>query len=133
MNTIEPTYYHLHPDGSHSVANPMADLTKAAQDVLAERQRQIEREGYTPEHDDEHTADDLADAAAAYALIAHFACTGLAAADVWPWDLDSFKPRDQRQNYVRAAALLQAAIERLDRAATHGVMGTPADQPKGGA
>jgi hypothetical protein len=96
-------------------------LTKAAADVLAERQRQIEREGYTTEHDDEHTADDLADAGAAYALVAHFARTGIPAADVWPWEPQSFKPRDQRQNYVRAAALLQAAVERLDRAAARGV------------
>lgn len=99
-------------------------FSQAALDVTAERRRQIATEGYTPEHDDEHTADDLADAAAAYALVGHFARTGIPAADVWPWEPESFKPRGQRQNYVRAAALLLAAIERIDRAA-YGVLGTP--------
>src|SRR6185369_13587313 len=30
-----------------------APMTQAARDVLAERQRQIEKEGWTPEHDDQ--------------------------------------------------------------------------------
>jgi hypothetical protein len=89
--------------------------SKAWLDVLSERQRQVSAEGWTPEHDDEHSADDLADAAASYALVAHFARTGIAASDVWPWDEESFKPKGPRRNYVRAAALLLAAIERLDR------------------
>jgi len=38
-------------------------MTKAALDVLAERRRQIEAEGWTPEHDDEHDAGALALAA----------------------------------------------------------------------
>ncbi len=41
-------------------------LSQAAQDVLAERQRQVEKEGWTPGHDDEHTDGSLAFAAACY-------------------------------------------------------------------
>lgn len=49
----------------------MADFTpsKALADVTTERQRQIEVEGYTAQHDDEHDCDGaLSRAAACYAL-----------------------------------------------------------------
>jgi hypothetical protein len=90
-------------------------LSKAARDILAERERQQTAEGYTTARDDFYVPDDLADAAGAYALVGHFGRTGIAAADAWPWDASTFKPRDQRRNYVRAAALLQAAVELIDR------------------
>lgn len=41
-------------------------LTDAARDVLAERQRQISAEGWTPEHDDEHADGSLSQAALTY-------------------------------------------------------------------
>lgn len=85
--------------------------TQAAVDVLAERRRQVEREGWTPEHDDTHEFGDLAFAAACYAT----AGEGDAPPAVWPWDRESWKPRDCRRNMVKAAALLLAEIERLDR------------------
>ena len=44
------------------------DPTQAVLDVLAERRRKIEVEGWTPEHDDEHSAHELAEAAACYCL-----------------------------------------------------------------
>ena len=34
---------------------------------------------------------------------------------VWPWDRQWWKPKSRRRNLVRAAALLIAAIERIDR------------------
>lgn len=43
----------------------------AARDVLAERRRQIEAEGWTPEHDDAYAEGDLAQAASCYSLYAH--------------------------------------------------------------
>lgn len=91
----------------------IVDATGAAHDVLAERRRQIEREGYAPEHDDTHEFGDMAFAAACYAT----AGEGDAPPAVWPWGVDHWKPRDARRNMVRAAALLLAEIERLDRAA----------------
>lgn len=50
-----------------------ARMTTAARDVLAERQRQVSAEGWTPEHDDEHRSGDMARAAASYAAqaVAH--------------------------------------------------------------
>ena len=87
--------------------------TKALHDVLAERQRQIEDEGYTLEHDDEHDQlpGDMAFAAACYAT----AEAGEAPPAVWPWEWAAWKPKDRRRNLVKAAALLLAEIERLDR------------------
>jgi hypothetical protein len=97
-------------------------LTKAAQDVLAERQRQINVEGWTPQHDDQHGNGDMARAAAAYCLnesdVPVLARLAEADRPIWPWPLHWWKPKDRRRNLVRAAALLLAEIERLDRAAT---------------
>lgn len=36
---------------------------------------------------------------------------------IWPWDIAWWKPRTQRENLIRAAALIISEIERLDRAA----------------
>jgi hypothetical protein len=36
---------------------------------------------------------------------------------LWPWATAWWKPRDRRRNLVRAAALVLADIERIDRAA----------------
>ncbi len=86
-------------------------LSNAATDVLAERQRQINAEGWTPEHDDAHTNRELAKAATCYASQYPLA------ASYWPWDLGWWKPADHRRNMVKAGALILAEIERLDRAA----------------
>lgn len=40
------------------------DVARVAADVITERQRQIRQEGWSPEHDDEHTSGELAGAAA---------------------------------------------------------------------
>lgn len=90
-------------------------MTAAARDVLAERRRQIEAEGWTPEHDDEHGAGEMAAAAACYALNA--AGCGCEVARNWPWDRSWWKPSTARRDLVKAAALILAEIERLDRAA----------------
>ena len=90
------------------------DGHEAIVDVLAERQRQIDVEGWTPAHDDEHDGEELAFAASCYCTADH----GEAPPAVWPWDWAWWKPRDHRSNCVRAAALLLAEIERLDRRKT---------------
>jgi hypothetical protein len=104
--------------------------TAAAHDVLVERRRQIEVEGWTPEHDDEHDTGALALAAAAYALDAgdksHPCSQGARGGEVppfWPWMHRSgrhrearwWKPSTPRRNLVKAGALILAEIERLDR------------------
>jgi hypothetical protein len=82
-------------------------------EIAAERRRQVEAEGWTPEHDDEHGNAELAAAAAAY--IRHAAnftgipnSAGYRLANVpagWPWHVSWWKP-------------IVAEIERLDRATT---------------
>ncbi|TIL36198.1 hypothetical protein [Mesorhizobium sp.] len=88
-----------------------ADLVGTAiADIAAERQRQIDAEGWTPEHDDDHDTGEMAQAAACYLIHDLFLGT-------WPWDLVWFKPTDRRRDLVKAGALIIAEIERLDRAA----------------
>jgi len=95
-------------------------MSQAAADVLAERQRQVSAEGWTPEHDDEHSKGDMAMAASCYAAQAYYVpdeakkrtCPGH-----WPWAFEWWKPCDTRRDLVKAGALIVAEIERLDRAA----------------
>ncbi len=93
-------------------------MSKAEQDVLAERQRQIDEEGWTPEHDDAHIGHQLAYAAQSYLYPSYsrdkFPLTNLCPLG-WPWDESQWKPKSYRQNLVRAGALIIAEIERLDR------------------
>lgn len=91
-------------------------MTDAATDVLAERRRQVEAEGWTPEHDDEHARGEIALAAACYALSA----VGVRGGDnaqlrFWPWDDDWWRPSTPRRDLIKAGALILAEIERLDR------------------
>ncbi|WP_214103208.1 hypothetical protein [Acrocarpospora catenulata] len=91
--------------------------------IAAERQRQIEQEGWTAGHDDQHTRGQLAGAAAAYAVAAarmSGASVWTAWADeVWPWSRRAYKPvrDDPIGTLVKAGALLAAEIDRLQRAA----------------
>ncbi len=90
-------------------------VNAAAEDVLTERQRQVDEEGWTAEHDDRLAAGDLARAACAYAVPD---VNAAGARWFWPnWDLAWWKPKDRRRNLVRATALLLAEIDRLDRLA----------------
>ena len=87
-------------------------------DIRAERARQVSVEGWTPAHDDQHAGGDLAVAAACYAFSGsgqRFEATLDQPAAVWPWDRIWWKPKDRRRDLVRAAALIVAEIERLDR------------------
>lgn len=90
-------------------------VTAAAADVLAERQRQMTAEGWTPEGDDRYTYAELSIAAQCYA--AHSGDMGAGVPVQWPWDDEWWKPSDRRRNLIKAGALILAEIERLDRAA----------------
>lgn len=114
---------------------PVAWFSRAVHDVTVERLRQVDAEGWTPEHDDEHREGEMAFAAAGYAVAAsdhtqavvhEFDAHGepTLADDVdrpshapWPhgWD---FKPAPARRLLVKAGALILAEIERLDRLST---------------
>ncbi|CAO3404268.1 hypothetical protein [Azospirillum palustre] len=95
-------------------------MNKAFEDVMAERRRQIEAEGFDTAHDDGHGEGDLALAGACYAryvgTCSPFGYTGISAPKDWPWSPKWFKPTTPRRDLVKAAALILAEIERLDRA-----------------
>ena len=92
----------------------MSELSKAMKDVIAERLRQVNKEGFTYEHDDEHDACELAMAAAAYCEHAINQDDNIPG--FWSWLEKDWNPKDRRRDLVRAAALIIAEIERLDRA-----------------
>lgn len=89
-----------------------AAQTAAARDVLAERARQISVEGWTPEHDDQYVRQELERAAICYIVIG----PNRMSPDDWPFHPKYWRPAKPRRELVKAAALLIAAIERLDRA-----------------
>lgn len=92
--------------------------TQALRDVVAERHRQIESEGWTPEHDDAHDCCEMAAAAACYAVAAnrsHLDNLKVFGVPLWPWATYWWKPSTYRRNLVKAGALILAEIERLDR------------------
>lgn len=108
---------------AHHRTDQAGQVPQAWLDVQAERRRQVEAEGWTPEHDDEHACDEIAAFACFYAMPP-------AARD---WDTSStgygdtlgeailpegWEPKtgDRRRELVKAAALILAEIERLDRA-----------------
>lgn len=101
-------------------------MSAFAMAVLAERQRQITHEGWTPEHDaDLHSPRSLALAAAAYLIgPERFTVTDYEADEnavpcsgrlVWPWELDALKFQNFRRDAVRGCALGLAAGELADR------------------
>lgn len=100
-------------------------LSAFVQAVVAERFRQIEQEGWSSDHDDlEHSPGVLAQAGAAYAIghrsvAAHSASRGeylVHGQELWPWDIDWWKPAERRRDLVKACALIIAEGEKFDRA-----------------
>ena len=87
-------------------------------EIQKEREAQIAK-GFDASHDDNHRLGDLSDAACCYAERAGQS-DGRRAADSeplmgWPWDYDSWKPSTRRNELIKAAALIVAEIEALDR------------------
>lgn len=86
--------------------------------IAQERQRQIEVENWTPEHDDEHQYGELSKAAAVYTLLgtdAHTAIDGEPERSAWPWAGSWFKPTTRLRDLVKAGALIAAEIDRIQR------------------
>ena len=104
--------------GTHEAPPPIAWASDALRDVAAERRRQIEAEGWTPEKDDAYRHGDMSTAAACYAMMgrSHYPVPGNPPPQ-WPWGDSWWKPTTYRRNLVKAGALILAEIERLDRAA----------------
>ncbi|WP_235579692.1 hypothetical protein [Pseudomonas aeruginosa] len=114
---------------AHHRSDQAGQVPQAWLDVQAERRRQITAEGWTPEHDDEHSHGQMARAAACYALAGSSApndgTAALLVSLAWPWDEQWWKPSTARRDMVKACALGLAEIERLDRAAA--TQGGPRD------
>jgi hypothetical protein len=89
-------------------------------EIATERARQIGGEGWIPDHDDYHIMGELAGAAACYCLTSNGVMrkegpTSVDPKEFWPWEQSAFKPGDRRRDLIKAAALVVAEIERLDR------------------
>ncbi|WFF40423.1 hypothetical protein EVC62_02300 [Salinicola endophyticus] len=83
--------------------------------LARERRRQVEVEGWTTEHDDQHGDGSMADAAGCYALYAHEESDRSPV--WWPWDDTWWKPSAcATRDLEKAGALTLAEIERLARA-----------------
>lgn len=89
-----------------------------------ERKRQIQKEGWTTEHDDMHQEGELCRAALCYAQSS--VERDLPGGDIdlktalpynWPFESDSWKPspEDRAKELIKSGALYRAEIERLTR------------------
>lgn len=98
-------------------------MNKAIELITEERNRQITEEGFLAIDDDRYTKDELAKAAACYAipfemrrrLVRHTVCDLVDF--MWPWFESWWKPSpdDRIRELVKAGALIVAEIERLQR------------------
>ena len=86
-------------------------------EVGAERERQRAEEGWSSDHDDTRDKGEMALAAGCYALNASSERFANGIVPIfWPWAREWWKPKSRRRDLVRAAALIVAEIERIDRA-----------------
>ncbi|SDD93892.1 hypothetical protein SAMN05216337_101796 [Bradyrhizobium brasilense] len=92
------------------IRRPLSPFMLAA---IAERYRQIEQEGWTVDHDDDHSEGQLAAAGGAYAMYA--GCNLPVAPHEWPWAARWWKQAGFRRDLVKAAALIIAEGEKFDR------------------
>ena len=84
-------------------------MNKWLEKIKEEREKQIIKNGYKPEHDDQHTDGSIADAAAHYASYSK--------SELYPWDkqYDSKEKHSRKQQLVIAGAMIVAELERLER------------------
>ena len=86
---------------------------RVLREILEERERQIEDEGFTLAHDNHHRPGELARAAACYAMPKEH--RGDAVTLAWPWGHHWWKPGDRRRELTKAAALIVAELEMIYR------------------
>lgn len=105
----------------HVIDLPTPASRSALELVATERARQIHEEGWKQEDDDLYSNDELPRAAAEYLLIRYWRNI-LEDEDTppsvqWPWAHAYWKPtpHDRKRELVKAAALVLAEIERIER------------------
>lgn len=97
----------------------MSEKRNATSLILAERDRQIKKEGWSAEHDDAYINGELERAGRCYLLHETESamtkpCTKVPAD--WPWIDEWWKPKGREANLIRAGALFLAASDRQNRA-----------------
>lgn len=101
------------------------DGDQVLREVFTERERQIVHEGFDAPHDDDHGDGQLCRAAMSYCQSASTCLSDTSVLakkppSYWPWHPTWWKPKTSRRDLIRAAALIVAEIERLDRSASTG-------------
>lgn len=97
----------------------VSNVTPTGADLIAaERRRQVDVEGWTPEHDAMHTQYELTMAAQCYLAAAREGGAGWIWRHVrpplFPWAESYWKPSDEPiRNLVKSGALIAAEIDRL--------------------
>jgi hypothetical protein len=101
-------------------------MTKGIDLIEHERRRQVNIEGWTPEHDDGHKNGEMAAAGSCYIYMGYLLKNGMSfevasmeAKTGWPWADEWWKPSENKiRNLVKGGALIAAEIDRLQRAAS---------------
>lgn len=86
--------------------------------IASERKRQIEKEGWTPEHDSEHVCGELSDAAICYAMRGYWKTRLSTWFDmIWPFGIELYKPSENNRvrDLAKAGALIAAEIDRINK------------------
>lgn len=105
----------------YRAGGPRPPMLSGAALIAVERKRQIEAEGWTPEHDDAHDLGELLHAAQSYVMVADAQAQRAKLPPCfipkfWPWERKWWKPSPDRvRNLVKAGALIAAEIDRLQR------------------
>ena len=121
MEAAPPPHPYMPPEG-------VSLMSEAILDIAVERYRQIEVEGWLPEDDDTVFSGTLARMGGCYAIhVSNFFNLDEISAEslrdyreepmseVWPGARCPWKPSYPRRDLVKAAALILAEIERIDR------------------
>lgn len=105
-----------HRCGGADARRPPGPSALAVLELLAERQRQLDVKGRTPEHDDQYTEGELAVAAACYAA-SSIDPDGLAKEPplAWPLPAGWWRPSTAERMLQKAGGLLLAEMERRRR------------------
>jgi hypothetical protein len=108
--------------------------TKSAiRTIAAERKRGVRKHKYTADKDDLLTRGELTKGAMSYLAIADMQLQGVTRAELniptfWPFEQSRFQPSEfPTRNLVKAAAMVAAEIDRLNRLA----LKQAAEQPSG--
>lgn len=122
------------PNGDYSVKTIWKDgktvksMKNGIELIAEERQRQIDVEGYTKQHDSHHQASEFLSAVLAYveaarAGVSYQESGNINEAEIYmakrdkriffPWGEANFKPTTDVRDLVKAGALIAAAIDRL--------------------